>query len=144
MKRKRSKRSRLRGRRSCGMGARNNYRGKGTRGGKGMAGTGKRAGQKKTWILKYAPDYFGKKGFRRPRKEKPLAGINLDDIQQKMDKFVEEGNARKIEDGFEVELKGYKILSRGSPTEKLVIKASAFSEKAKEKIEKAGGSATVI
>lgn len=144
MARKRTRRSRIRGRRSCGMGVRNNYRGKGMQGGKGMAGTGKRAGQKRTWVLKYAPDYFGKKGFRGLMQGQKAIGINLDDIQQKANVFVKEGKAKKIEEGFEIELKGYKILSRGELDKKFIIKASAFSEKAKEKIEKAGGSITII
>lgn len=149
MKRKRSKRSRLRGRRSCGMGARNNYRGKGMQGGKGMAGTGKRAGQKKTWILKYAPDYFGKRGFvsvKKTKLEKKKKEINLDEIKEKLDEFLKTGTAKKTAEGIELELKGYKILSRGNIDEikeKLVLKASSFSDKAKEKIEKAGGSVVV-
>ncbi|MEM2954818.1 MAG: 50S ribosomal protein L15, partial [Candidatus Nanoarchaeia archaeon] len=97
MKKKRSKRSRIRGRRSCGMGARNNLRGKGSYGGKGMAGTGKRAGQKHTWVLKYAPNYFGKKGFsslKKLKKEKEQREINLDEIKEKLEYFIERGIAK--------------------------------------------------
>ena len=39
---------------------------------------------------------------------------------------------------------GVKILGKGEITKKLTVKASAFSESAKEKIEKAGGKAEVI
>jgi large subunit ribosomal protein L15 len=39
---------------------------------------------------------------------------------------------------------GVKILGNGSLTKKLTIKASAFSESAKEKIEAAGGKAEVV
>ena len=39
---------------------------------------------------------------------------------------------------------GVKILGNGELTAKLTVKASAFSESAKEKIEKAGGKAEVI
>lgn len=145
MKRKRSRRSRIRGRRSCGMGVRNNYRGKGMQGGKGMAGTGKRAGQKKTWVLRYHPDYFGKHGFsslkQQAGKEK---AINLDDLQQRLHELIKEGKAKKTSEGMELELRDFKILSRGDVKGKLLIKASSFSDKAKEKIEKAGGSATVV
>lgn len=148
MKRKRSKRSRIRGRRSCGSGARNNYRGKGTRGGKGMAGTGKRAGQKLTWVLKYAPNYFGKRGFSSlKRLEQKKQEINLDEIREKLQQFLEKGIAKKTTEGIELDLKGYKILSRGSLEgikEKLIVKADAFSEKAKEKLERAGGSIVII
>ena len=37
-----------------------------------------------------------------------------------------------------------KILGEGELTKKLVVKASAFSASAKEKIEKAGGTAEVV
>lgn len=138
MAKKRSKRSRIRGRRSCGEGVRNNYRGKGSRGGKGMAGTGKRAGQKRTWVIKYAPDYFGKHGFSSLKK-KHLQGINLDEIQAKLEVFLKEKKAKKTENGIELELKGYKILSRGNLKDKIIIIADSFSKKAEEKITKAGG-----
>ena len=39
---------------------------------------------------------------------------------------------------------GVKILGRGEVTKKLTVKASAFSESAKEKIEAAGGKAEVV
>jgi large subunit ribosomal protein L15 len=138
MRRQRTKRSRIRGSRTAFTGSRQNYRGKGHHGGRGMAGTGKRAGQKKLWVLKYSPDYFGKHGFRSRRKK--IKTINVGIINNKIDKLVKEGMARKEKDGFEVNLKGYKILSSGKVTKKLFIKASGFSEKVKDKIEKAGGS----
>jgi len=145
MKRKRSKRSRIRGRRTCGAGARKKRRGKGSKGGKGMAGTGKRAGQKKLWILKYKPDYFGKRGFLSIRQKKGKnEEINLDELQCRLDELIKEGKARKTPEGTEIELKNFKILSRGEVKEKLFIRAAAFSAKAKEKIEKAGGKAIII
>lgn len=42
------------------------------------------------------------------------------------------------------ELDGVKILSNGNLSKKLTVKASAFSETAKQKIEEAGGKAEVI
>lgn len=63
----------------------------------------------------------------------------------------------KFEDGQEVDAKaliqkgiikkeydGIKILSNGNLSKKLIVKASAFSELAKKKIEEAGGKAEVI
>ncbi|HBR07892.1 MAG TPA: 50S ribosomal protein L15 [Clostridiales bacterium] len=63
----------------------------------------------------------------------------------------------KFEDGAEVDAKalleagilrkcayGVKILGNGSITKKLTIRASAFSESAKQKIEAAGGKAEVV
>jgi large subunit ribosomal protein L15 len=135
---KRNKRSRLRGRRTCGWGSRKKHRGKGSRGGRGMAGTGKKAGQKLTFIHRYYERYFGKSGFNSLKKEK-LKVINLRDISKNMEKFLAGGIAKKTADGIEINLKGYKILSEGNVAEKVIISASSASEKSKEKIEKAGG-----
>ncbi len=135
IKKKRSKRSRLRGRRTCGYGSRKKHRGKGSKGGKGMAGTGKRAGQKRTWVLKYDPNYLGKKGFtsqKKLRQRKKMKIINLSQIQEQIDNGL-------IKKGGEIKLKNYKVLSRGTLKDKLIIKATAYSKKAEEKIKKAGG-----
>lgn len=142
MRRQRTNRSRIRGRRSCGMGVRNNYRGKGMQGGKGMAGTGKRAGQKRTWVLKNFPDYFGKKGFTS-RKTKLLC-INIGFINDKIETLIKEKKAKKVDKGYEVELKNYKVLSAGKVNKKLFVKASAFSKKVEDKVVKAGGAITQI
>ena len=45
--------------------------------------------------------------------------------------------SKKVKDGL-------KILGNGDLTKKLTVKANAFSEAAKEKIEKAGGTVEVI
>ncbi|MEM1535866.1 MAG: uL15 family ribosomal protein [Candidatus Pacearchaeota archaeon] len=142
MKRKRSKRSRLRGRRTCGYGHKFKHRGKGSKGGKGMAGTGKMAGHKKTFILKYMPDYFGKKGFKT-KKEK-LEAINLEEIKEKLQDFLEKGIAKKTPEGIEINLPNYKVLASGKIDSGLIIKASGFSEKAKAKIIEAGSKAEII
>jgi large subunit ribosomal protein L15 len=133
---RRSKRSRLRGQRTCGYGSRKKHRGKGSKGGMGMAGTGKKAGQKKTYVLKYFPDYFGKKGFRS--RSKKLDAINLKDIQSRLNYFMEKKIAKKTSEGIEINLKGYKVLGEGELKDKFLIKASKFSENAKEKIAKSG------
>jgi large subunit ribosomal protein L15 len=138
MNRKRSKRSRLRGSRTAGTGSRQNYRGKGHRGGKGMAGTGKRAGQKRLWVLKYAPEYFGKHGFTS--RHKKIRGVNVGFINDKIEVLIKKGKAKKTGDGFDVDMKGFKILSSGKVNKKLFIKASGFSKAAEGKITKAGGS----
>jgi len=107
-----------------------------------MAGTGKKAGQKRTWILKYHPDYFGKHGFIS--RNKKIRTMNLGMISDKIESFVKKGKAKKVNNGFEIELKGFKILSSGKVDKKLFVKAFAFSKKAEEKIVKMGGSATKI
>jgi len=91
-------------------------RGAGNRGGRGACGWGKRGKQKKT---KYTTRPR-KKGFTSIVK-KITKKINLDDIKR------------------DVELKNFKVLGRGNLQGKFTIKASYFTQKAKEKIEKAGG-----
>lgn len=142
----RSRRSRLRGERTCGYGFKKKHRGKGSKGGKGMAGTGKRAGQKHTWVLKNFPEgYFGKKGFKTEKNTKKiLMELNLDEIQENFDKLIKRGLGKKNGSEIELNLKGYKILSRGNLKEKFKIHATAFSEKAKEKIEKSKGTFELI
>ena len=123
---KRKKHSRMRGRRTHGFSAKL-HKGSGNRGGKGMAGTGKRADQKKTKVLNELYPYFGKQGFTSRKTEKKRnKTINLQDLN---DRFKEG----------EIDLKEYKILGMGEVKKKFIIKARAASKSAQEKIEKAGG-----
>jgi len=143
---KRNKRSRLRGQRTCGYGFRKKHRGKGSKGGKGMAGTGKRAGHKKTFITKYIPDYFGRHGFKSLKQKKKLEIINLDQIKDRLASFINKGIAKKTSNGIEINLEGYKILGNLDTelNERLIIKTSNISATARAKIEKAGGKVEVI
>lgn len=127
--RKRSKRSRLRGKRSCGYGARKKHRGKGSQRGHGMAGTGKMAGQRKLTVLKDMPGYLGKHGFKSRKKK--LEIINLGDIEKKYE-------------GKEVKLKDFKVLSKGQLKKPITIYANSFSKKAEKKIIAGGGKAIKI
>ncbi|MFH0832055.1 MAG: uL15m family ribosomal protein [archaeon] len=138
---KRDKRSRLRGQRRCGYGFGKKHRGKGSKGGKGMAGTGKRAGHKRTFIDKFMPDYFGKHGFKsiqQIKNSKPKI-INIAGIIRQLNALIAKGTAKKTASGTEISLPEFKILGEGEVKEKLVIKAMSASSQAKEKIEKAGG-----
>jgi len=141
---KRSKRSRIRGTRLCGF-AEKKHKGSGNRGGIGMSGSGKRGDQKKSWVIKYRFPYFGKIGFtKKGNSEKvTISVINLQDISKNLDNFVKYGKAKKGKDGYELNLESYKILGKGDLNEKMIIRALAFSESAKAKIEKAGGEAIV-
>lgn len=129
------KNRKLRGSKSHGWGAKKKHRGSGNKGGRGMAGTGKRADQKKSFILKFiGNDYFGKKGFHS-RKKVGLS-LNIKDLEKNIDKLTtKEGNVHI----FDVKKKGYKrLLSMGEVKNKFKIIGSC-SAKAKEKIEAAGG-----
>lgn len=133
MKLKKKRRSRkFRGERLHGKSAKKR-KGSGNVGGKGMAGTGKRADQKKTLILNLPYEYFGKKGniARKKLAKKKKDQINIRDIVKNLK-------------GKEVEFKNYKILSDGEINKAITVKAESFSAKAKEKIEKAGGKAVIL
>jgi len=138
---KRDKRSRLRGHRGGGYGARKKHRGKGSKGGKGMAGSGKKSGTKRVHLLKYFPNYLGKKGKGftsiNDQKKRKLIAINLDEINKKIEEFRQNGQLK----GNELNLEGYKVLGAGELKHKLTVKASKFSENAKEKIESSGSKA---
>ena len=87
-------------------------------------------------------------------------GAGPEDIEQQVAKPLESVNVsalEKFEDGAVVDAKvlldagvlskctyGVKILGNGEITKKLTVKASAFSESAKAKIEAAGGKAEVV
>ncbi|UCD20866.1 MAG: uL15 family ribosomal protein [archaeon] len=136
MKRKRSKRSRLRGNRRGYHGHKFKSRGKGSTGGKGNAGTGKMAGHKRTYVLKYHKDYLGKHGFKS--KKVKFKVINLNRIKEKVQDFLKRGIAKKEGKEVQITLKNYKILASGDLGSGFLIKATEFSKKAKEKIKSAG------
>src|SRR3989338_5731267 len=141
---KRSKFSRMRGTHTHGWGAKKKHRGAGNRGGRGMAGSGKRADQKKPTILKlYGNEYFGRHGFSRPQKLlKKIKAINLSNLQSKLDSYVENKLVTKEKDVYVVDLDklGYqKLLGGGNLNVKLKINAQYFSQQAVKKIEDKGG-----
>lgn len=124
---KRKKASRMRGIRTHGFSAKL-HKGKGSKGGKGMSGTGKRGDQKKTLIIKrYGKKYFGKQGITSKKTQKKRVKImNLEDLGKKFDSE-------------NVDLSEYKILGKGEVKKKFIIKARAASNSAIEKIKKSGG-----
>ena len=129
MKHKRRKSRRMRGSHTCGRGGKKKARGSGHRGGFGMAGTGKRADQRKTLVLNLYPEgYFGKsKTLRMGTRPIKLKSINLSSIQSNY-------SGKK-----ELDFRGYKILGEGELTEKVILKASAASKSAIDKVKKLGG-----
>lgn len=138
IKTKKTKKSKkLRGTTTHGHGARKKWKKSGHKGGVGMAGSGKRGDQKKTLIIKkYGNKYFGKQGITSKgtarKKEKK---INLRDIEKNYGKFEK--------DGF-LDLKDYKILGDGELSKKVNIRVLSISKKARDKIEKVGGSVEVL
>lgn len=119
--------------RTWGAGNTKNRRGRGSRGGRGYAGSHK---HRWTWILKYEPDHFGRAGFVNRNASEELETINVSDINSRAlgGKLQKEGSM------LAVDFKG-KVLGAGSLTMPVLVRAQSFSESAKQKIEKAGGKA---
>jgi len=75
---------------------------------------------------------------------KPLTSINVAALNRFQDGAVV-GVEELLESGVLTKCEyGVKVLSNGTLTKKLTVKASAFSESAKQKIEAAGGKAEVV
>ena len=75
---------------------------------------------------------------------KPLTSVNLACLNRFEDGAVVDA-AALIEAGIITSCpNGLKVLANGTLTKKVTVKAAAFSESAKEKIEQAGGKAEVV
>ena len=119
-------------------GARKKWKSSGHKGGKGMAGSGKRADHKKSLVIKlYGNSYFGKQGITSRGTEKDRTKVlNVRDIEINLDSLMKKHGKSDI-----LDLSEYKILGEGELTKKVKIKAMAFSKSARAKIEKAHGEA---
>ncbi|WP_457754558.1 uL15m family ribosomal protein [Thermococcus sp.] len=146
MIRRRKKVRKLRGSHTHGWGCKKKHRGGGHKGGRGMAGTGKRKKTKWTWIIKYMPDHLGKRGFSRPKAvQREIVAVNLKFIDEHLDELMQMGVAYEENGKIIVDTTQFadKVLGTGKLTKPLVIKAYAFSPKAQEKIREAGGEAVL-
>ena len=75
---------------------------------------------------------------------KPLTAVNLVSLNKFEDGAVVDA-AALVEAGVISSCPyGLKVLANGNLTKKITVKAAAFSESAKEKIEQAGGKAEVV
>jgi large subunit ribosomal protein L15 len=128
----------LRGSRTYGWGKVGQHRKSGSRGGFGKAGRHKHHW---TWVLRYEPDYWGKRGFvsRFPRVGKAINVGELDSLVEavrQQGKLVEE-EGRPVLDlkaaGFD------KLLGEGSVLRPLRVLAPRASELAVAKVKEAGG-----
>ena len=116
--------------------------GKGHKGQKARAGRGMRAGFEggQMPLQRRLP----KRGFNNIfRKE--IVAVNVADLEARFDNgaVVDVESLKQVglvKNSFD----GIKILGNGELTKKLTVKADAFSESAKQKIEAAGGNAEVI
>lgn len=115
--------------------------GKGHKGQKARSGGGSRPGFEGGQMPLYRR--IPKRGFKNIN-HKEYAVVNVADLEA-----FDNGATVEIQDLLDrriirKELDGVKILGFGELTKKLTVKANAFSEGAKEKIEASGGSAEVV
>ena len=75
---------------------------------------------------------------------KPLEAVNVSALEKFEDGAVVDAQALLIAGVLSKCEDGVKILGNGEITKKLTVKAAAFSETAKQKIEAAGGKAEVV
>ena len=118
------------GTRRWGVGNIKNARGAGDRGGVGRAGSRK---HNFTYMTSKAREEMHKKGFH------PWNRSRLDEIT-----LMQVSSMAKAKGAAEIELRNCKVLSNGSLSAPVKIKAAGFSKAAVEKIKAAGGEAIVI
>ncbi|WP_440060041.1 uL15 family ribosomal protein [Thermogladius sp. 4427co] len=144
--RKRKKSRKLRGRtRTMGWGRVGQHRKSGSRGGFGAVGMHK---HKWIWMLKYAPNWYGKHGFTNPTSVTgKIREVNVGVLDEAADKLVREGKA-SVEGGLvviDVRSLGFnKVTGKGRVTKRLKVITEYITEAAKKKIEEAGGVVEVL
>ncbi|MBE0519638.1 50S ribosomal protein L15 [Candidatus Bathyarchaeota archaeon] len=125
-----------RGSRTHGWGRVGQHRAGGSRGGHGKAGFHK---HKWSYVIKYEPDYFGKKGFTSPKSVRRK--VNVINVGV-LDEMAEKLSTRMEKDKFFIDLESFgytKLLGTGNVTKPLIVKVSSCSSSATEKIKEAGG-----
>lgn len=94
-------------------------------------------------MIKYEPEYFGKKGFTSPKSLKgEVNAINVGQLDELMDKLsMEKQLQRKGGKAFlDLEKLGYhKLLGTGRITQAVTVKVPSCSERGAQKVKEAGG-----
>jgi len=137
--RTRAKNSRQRGSHTHGYGSMKKHRGAGSRGGRGNAGSGKRGDSQKPKAITW--DRPARKGFTSKCRI-DIKPVTIAYLENHLEKLVEQKLIENQAGVYVVDLKkmGYdKLLSNGNAKNKFKIIGNLFSEKAKQKIEAAGG-----
>ncbi|GAB6147824.1 uL15 family ribosomal protein [Stetteria hydrogenophila] len=145
--RRRRKSRKLRGRtRTMGWGRIGQHRKSGSRGGVGAAGMHKHMW---TWVIKYAPTWFGKRGFNPPRIRagyRPRT-INLRDLAELAFKLKASGEAKEEDGKIVIDLAAmgiHKLLGEGKINVPVKVRVPMASESAIKKIQEAGGVVEVL
>ncbi|BCU67570.1 50S ribosomal protein L15 [Sulfolobales archaeon HS-7] len=130
------KRSRkLRGSRRMGWGLQKQHRNRGKRGGR-QIGMDK---EKFSWTVKYAMNWYGKRGFVNPTTKVENA-VSLRNVIQMILSGKLSPETEKNEKVYDLIKSGYdKLLGGGSPPFPIVVKTKKITEKAKRAIEEKGG-----
>ena len=137
---KRKKNSRQRGSTTHGWGSMKKHRGAGNRGGRGMAGSGKRGDTIKPSI--WGKKYFGKSGFKKKNIKEKVNSISIGYLEEKLNSFLDKKLISKEGDSYLVDMGkiGFnKLLSQGKLLNKFKIKVKYASKKVVEKIKSGGG-----
>src|SRR3990167_5893016 len=141
---KRKKNSKQRGSHTHGWGSKKKHRGSGNRGGKGMAGTGKRSDAIKPSI--WQEEYFGKHGFVRKGNQRSPVPVNIGYLDENIGKLVAQNVAKQDKDAYVINIAdlGFaKLLGKGKIAKKLIVSADYASAKAVEAVKAAGGQVIV-
>jgi large subunit ribosomal protein L15 len=146
--RKEKKSRKLRGRtRTMGWGRVGQHRKSGSRGGFGAVGFHK---HKLIWVIKYAPNWYGKRGFvgvQQIRKYRKIRVINVGELDELAKKMLMKNIAVKEGDLIVIDTiqMGYdKVLGEGKVTLPLKVIAKEVTETAEKKIEEAGGTVVIV
>lgn len=129
----------LRGSRTVGWGQIGQHRKHGAKGGRGRAGMHK---HKWTYVVKYAPDYFGEKGFVPPTKRE-LRVLTLTELSAIAERLSREKEVLRTEDGrLLVDLKGMgydKLVGSGVlSVNGLKVVVDRWTESAEKKLSESG------
>jgi large subunit ribosomal protein L15 len=125
----------MRGSRTQGYGRTGQHRKSGSKG-------ERKAGRHKhgwSWVLRYDPDYFGKKGFKS-QKQNEISIINLKELEEIAVKLASKKGSSGTKIPIDLTEMGYeKLLGEGKITLPVSVKVSSCSEAASKKIGEAGG-----
>ncbi len=94
-----------------------------------------------TYVVKYEPNYFGKRGFSSPlRKSRRI--INVGELEELANKLATEKKLekRRRKAFLDLDMLGYdKLLAKGRIKKSIHVKISSYSNSALKKLEEAGG-----
>jgi len=144
--RKRKKSRKLRGRsRTMGWGSIGQHRKSGSRGGRGAVGFHK---HKWMWVLKYFPEWYGKRGFtpRGPEHWEEIRGINLSQLGELVESLTASGGVGQEGGMIAVDLGklGYnKLLGSGRISKPVKVIVKYATKRAVERVKEAGGEVVI-